>query len=283
MGFNDLYCGNINFVPFPLSYTEKLRVPYLEASSKNRNSTNDNFSNVYADARNILLDLERSKGQPCAFTYKFFKGYNSKAEDEIKISVSTTGGMVKQKIKEEETTLFSFFNNNEFTVNQVECYQNKKFPTASFSATLNETAIFIDNDTLNVNIIEGQNQLLLLDTKKRPLKAWFYDTQNRLTQFRLYEYNELGLLRIDSTNIHWTDNKVKRINYGTYSTVCTYEPDGNISKIENYNNKQLLNVFEYKYTYDLKGNWLTYDLQEFDPKKNNRSRKYFVQREIVYR
>lgn len=286
LGFNNLYCGNIHFAPFPLSYAEKLRVPYLEASSKNRGTTIDNFSNAYADSRNILMDIKSSKGQPCSFKYKLYKSYNNKPEEEVRVSVSTSSGFVKQKDeknKGEEITLFSFFINDESNIKQLECYANKKFPTATFSAVLNETAIFIDNDTLNVHIIEGQNQLLLLDRKKRPVKAWFYDTENRLTQFRQYEYNDLGLLRIDSTNISWDGNNVKQINYHNLTTKCTYDSTGNIVKVENYTNSKLVIYYEYKYTYDIKRNWISFEFQEINPIKNSRNRKYFVQREILYR
>lgn len=286
LGFANLYSSNINLTPFPLSYSEKLRVPYLDASSKIRGNELDNFANVYADARNILLDVNNSKGKPCSLKYKFYKGYKNKPEEEVSVSVSASGGLVKQNNPDndnEEITLFSFFNNEESTIKQLECYANKKFPTATFSAKLNETSIFLDYDTLNVNIIEGQNQLLLLDKKKRPIKIWSYDNQNRLTQYRVYEYSDLGLLRIDSTNIIWNDTKVKEINYRNHSTKCSYDSTGNILKVENYIADKLTMVYNYNYTYDLKFNWLTFELQEFNPAKNSRTRKYFVKREILYR
>ncbi len=286
LGFDNLYCGNINFAPYPLSYSEKLRVPYLEVSSKSKGTATDNFSSAYADSRNILMDIKSSKGQPCSIKYQFYKGYSNKPEEEVKVSVSGTSGLVKQKIGKndlEEITLFSFFNNDEQTINQLECYANKKFPTTSFSAKLNESLIFIDNDTLNATIIEGQNQLLVLDRKKRPIKAWFYDNQNRLIQYRLYEYSDLGLLRIDSTNILWRGNKVQQIAYHNQQTNCGYDSLGNISKIENFTKTKLVSAYEYRYNYDLKGNWSTFELQEFNPAKNSRNRIYYVKREITYR
>jgi hypothetical protein len=294
MGLPGLYCGNVNFAPYPLSYVEKLRIPFLEASSKLKGDPSTNFAYVYADARNILLDIKNSKGNPCAIKYRFYKNYNSKPDEEVNVSVSATGGLVKQKQSkkkfakadkesEDEILLFNFFINEEATIKQLESYGNKIFPTATFSAKLNESTVFLDNDTLNVNILEGQNQLMLMDKKKRPFKTWGYDNQNRLTQFLQYEYSDLGLLRVDSTNIYWENTKVKEIKFKNLTTKCSYDSIGNISKIENYASSKLITVHNYSYTYDLKYNWITFEIQEYIPSKNNRSRKYFVKREITYR
>lgn len=286
LGYEGLYCGTIPFTPFPMSYDEKMRIPYLEAAKTTNSTVDDDFSAIYADSRNILYCAQQARGTISSMHFLLYEGYKKRPLQELVVSISKSGGIVKKrsaKPGEEDIVLFSFFTNEDAGINQVEMYASRGFPHENGSATVFNDKIYLNNDTIKVNVIEGQNQVITTDRKKRPVDFWVYDNENRLIQYRHYQYSDIGLIRIDSTNFKWKDNRVVKISSRKDHTLCSYDSTGLISKIENYVNNKLVSRYEYSYTYDVKGNWNSFALCEVNTARNSKTRKYFVKREITYR
>ncbi|HLP10405.1 MAG TPA: hypothetical protein VK177_00635 [Flavobacteriales bacterium] len=286
MGYEGLYCGTMPFTPFPLSYDEKMRIPYLEAAKKTNSTVDDDFSAVYADSRNIVHSTRHSHGTISSIRFSLYEGYRKKPTEELVISISKSGGIFKKRSTKpgvEDIALFSFFTNEENDINQVELYATKGFPKENCSAIVFNDKIYLNNDTIQLNIIEGQNQVITTDRKKRPVDFWIYDDQNRLVQYRHYQYTDIGFMRIDSTSFKWKDDKVIKISSHKDHTICTYDSTGLISRIENYTSNKLISRYEYTYTYDLRNNWNSFVLSEVNIARNSKTRKYFVKREITYR
>jgi hypothetical protein len=286
MGYDGLYCGSSSFTPFPMSYDEKMRIPYLEAAKKTNSTVDDDFSAVYADSRNIVYSANHLKGKISSMHFTLYEGYRKKPSEELFVSISKNGGIVKKRNSKpggEDIALFSFFTNEDNGIHQIEMYASKGFPKENCSAIVFNDKIYLNNDTIKLNVIEGQNQVITTDRKRRPVDFWVYDDQNRLTQYRHYQYSDIGLIRIDSTNFSWKNDRVIKISTNKDHTVCTYDSSGLINRIENYTYNKLTSRYEYSYTYDNKNNWDSFVLSEVNIARNSKTRKYFVKREISYR
>lgn len=282
--YENLYYGQVKFIPAQLSSTEKKQTFIYTRNQKGISKNQRLFSELYCDVKSSLYEAAQCKEQPALLRYTCFEGYKSKSFLDFSVSLSSGGGSIrKDKTGSENELLFNYYINNKKEITQIESFASSGFPGQAFSIRIIDSMYCVRNDTLLLNMNSSESQYYTSDSKNRPLQLWQYDDMNRLRQYREYTYSDLGVLKVDSTTISWEGNKVRKVKFKDNFSVFYYDEKNKIASIENFKGSAMVNAYYFLYTYDLKGNWITYELKEYDPRKNKQWRKYFIRRTITYR